>query len=114
MKDKALTIPLYDASVRVVVCKTEEEFEQAVFDAHYQEDISGMSAIMLHYPDNPLQYFIGFVRGKTSPGIISHEALHLTNRILKDVGIEYDCENDEAMCYLHGFIVDCLHKIIKK
>ena len=46
----------------------------------------------------------------TANGIIAHEALHATNRILEHVGVEPDHINDEAQAYLLSYIVDQIHE----
>lgn len=50
---------------------------------------------------------------KLSHGDIAHECKHLVNFIFMNIDIELKKENDEAECYLLGWIVDQIHSIIK-
>lgn len=46
-----------------------------------------------------------FLIEDTTPDIISHEALHLTNACLKHIGHDLDCDNDEVQCYVLDWVV---------
>lgn len=61
--------------------------------------------------------YIGFwIKDNNYPtaGTIAHEAKHLVNKIFQDIGQELDLENDEAECYLLGWIVDEIYKLKKQ
>jgi len=109
MKRKCLTIPIYDCSVDVVVTK---KFEEAVKEAGWSYDCSGVDAITLHYPDNPSNFAVLFRKGSTSPGHVAHEATHLVIKIMKAFEIKFDFDNQEPIAYLMGYVVDGLHQII--
>lgn len=47
-----------------------------------------------------------------TPGIIAHEAKHLTNHIFDIVGVDLDLYNDEPECYLLGWIVNRIHETL--
>jgi hypothetical protein len=111
MTDKTISIPIYDAALRIAVCDTYEQFEELVFETGYSEPLSGAGMIALRHEETTLFHII-INREDISVGNVAHECLHVTNKLMHHLGIEYDWHNDEAMCYLHGFLVDCVHKII--
>ena len=47
-------------------------------------------------------------------GTIAHEAFHITNFMMKRVGIKPDIENDEPQAYLLSLIVEHVYKQYKK
>jgi hypothetical protein len=49
-----------------------------------------------------------------TPGIITHEALHLTNFILNERGVLFDYENDEPHAYLLEWIIDEIFKFLSE
>lgn len=60
-------------------------------------------------------YYI-FVKEKSyfDWSVIAHEALHVTNMIMKRACIPANNDNDEAHCYLLGWIVDEIHTHISR
>jgi len=42
-------------------------------------------------------------------GTVAHEAKHIVNNLFSRVGIELDYDNDEAECYLLGWLVDVIY-----
>ena len=107
---KTLTIPIYDITVQLQVTKN---FAKAVEMAGWSGDAGG-GAIVLHYPDSPRVYTVIFQKGLASPGIIAHEAYHLTRKIMFYLDLKDDFTNQETGAYLMGFIVDLIHQAIKK
>ena len=59
------------------------------------------------------RYYLA-TKQKITSGAIAHEAKHLVNKIFKDRGIGIDIENDEAECYLLGWIVRKIHYVFYK
>lgn len=58
------------------------------------------------------KYYMCFTKELT-PEIIAHEALHVTNMIMYDRGLELDPNNDEAQAYLLGWVVQQCHNHLK-
>ena len=109
--DKTISVPIYDFLIRVVVSDNEEEFEQDVLDAGFEEDVAGAAMIVLH--SGYKVYTLVIDKNGISNGNIAHESLHIVNRIWRDIGSNWFYDDDEPQCYLIGFIVDCIHKIIE-
>ena len=105
MIDKKLSIPIYDCEVRLIVA---DDYQEAVLEAGYKEDVPPVGAIVLHYPDTPLYYVMIFHKDSISPGNIAHESLHLLHKIMRDVSIPPRLQDDEPEAYLMGFIVDLI------
>lgn len=53
-------------------------------------------------------------KADVSYGAIAHDAKHIVNEIFKDRGQELDLYNDEAECYLLGWVVNQIHININK
>lgn len=112
MIDKTLNIPIYDCEVRVQVTHSYEEFEEAVFETGFSDSVDSAGMITLRYDTHPKLFHVIINEDDISPGNIAHEALHVTNKIMSVTGVKYDDDNDEAMCYLLGFITDGITQII--
>lgn len=111
MIDETISIPIYDATLRLAICDDYEQFERTVLDTGYTDPLNGAGAITLRHEEATV-YHIIINRENISYGNIAHECMHVTDRLLHHVGVVHDWYNDEAACYLLGFIVDCVHKII--
>ena len=108
---KVLTIPVYDIKIQLQVTK---RFLEAVSEAGWDGPVCGGGAVVLHYPDSPGIYSVIFQKGCTSPGIIAHEAYHLTRKIMYYLDLEDSITNQETGAYLNGFIVDLIYQAINK
>lgn len=105
---KILTVPIYDITIQLQVTKN---FTKAVNKAGYYEPVEG-GGIVLSYPSHPHTFSVIFEKGCTSPGMIGHEAYHLTKKIMSFLDLVDTPENQETGAYLHGFIVDLIHQAI--
>jgi hypothetical protein len=61
---------------------------------------------------NKTNEYVYVQKASITYGAVAHEAKHLVNYIFSDRGIKLDVENDEAECYLLGWIVNKIHKYI--
>lgn len=59
-------------------------------------------------------HHIVLVEANTKPGFIAHEAKHVVNGIFKYIGQKLDLGNDEAECYLLGWIVEKIHQVVNE
>lgn len=121
MKIKRFVTPLYGSVFFVIIYDTDQEIKDylkrkkitlsvnpSYFDGGvFENENEGVFCLMLKsYVHKKKQY--------PTPGIIAHEAKHLVNAIFVDIGQELDLHNDEAECYLLGWIVDRVHELNKK
>lgn len=51
------------------------------------------------------------LRLDATAGTIAHEAAHYTHKLLDYVGVKHDRHNDEAECYMLGWVVEQLTSI---
>lgn len=65
----------------------------------------------LSYYHNGKHYII--LPDDVTPGLLSHEIFHLSNDILKYVGVKADYDNDEAQAYLIDYLMDKVWKKLK-
>ena len=107
---KILSIPIYDIQIQLQVTK---HFGEAVCDAGWDGPVCG-GAVVLHYPDSPGIYSVIFEKGCTTPGVIAHEAYHLTRKIMFYLDLVDTPTNQETGAYLNGFIVDLITQAINK
>jgi len=109
MITKKIRVPIYNAYILLIISKN------LVRDmAKYTDDVSsGDRALTIHF-NSPLKYVVGFERQTICHQYISHEACHVTHRIMMDTGIDHTLIADEAEAYLIGYIVNKIYKIVKK
>ena len=117
MIHKSVSIPLYHQYLQIIICDdVEKEIDQ----------------INKKYPSNISKFeFSGYAEGRGKYNLIvlnkkylkdesfavstiSHEAFHVTNFIMKRVGIHPDVNNDEAQAYLLSWIVEQVYKQFKQ
>jgi len=109
MIKETFIVPIYDCQVDVFVTKHVETVAEKV---NYNEDCSGSEGLTLSYPLNPGIYCVIFKKRTLNPGVVAHEAYHLTAKIMQTCDIKYDIDNIEPFAYLNGYLVQELHKII--
>lgn len=65
------------------------------------------NGLAMRKDDNQVGVYIMLIKhGKVRPDTIAHEALHITNYIFGDKGVEVSTGNDEYSCYLMDWIVE--------
>jgi len=104
-------IPLYRGSLLVIHTEDLKSIE-AEFDLEDTTEMDGFVFEQKDRNENPL-YVVVF-KGKPSPGVIAHESLHIVSAIYRDVHADFCLHNEEPQCYLLEWIVDQIHKTIKK
>jgi len=107
---KSFIIPIYNCQVDVIMA---DDVEEIALQAGYKEECSGYDGLTLHYPSNPSIYCVIFRNKTIDAGVIAHEALHLTSKVMLACDIKYDSDNIEPFNYLHGYIVNKIHKLLK-
>lgn len=115
MEDLIKEIPIYGGKlIFVVTDKYEEKSKKYKLDFN-ERDLNCLGLAFEDYYKDRKAYYI-FIREthKDNWGIISHEALHITNFILDYVGIPANNNNDECHCYLLGWIVQTIQKHLEK
>ena len=118
MIEKKIEIPLYYQTLHIVVTEDAEKdqkqikrifnagFERFEF-AGYAESQGKLHLIVLN-KKHMLDDFIDPI------SVITHESFHITNFIMKRIGILPDVNNDEAQAYLLSWIVEEVSKVFFK
>lgn len=73
-------------------------------------DVSNYDAFCFRHKNQ----YIGIFRKKLKTSILVHEATHLANMILTDIGHKIDGDNDEVQAYLLQWIFEQISLIYEK
>lgn len=114
MIEKIFTIPIYDCTLRVIVCKD-------VVKARVKYPIYGKFELT-NGPFSALCSCCGpnfglFFDADSAHDIntVAHEVFHLTHRMLDWTGQRFDSVNHEAAALLHGYLMktvaEALHEL---
>jgi hypothetical protein len=106
MKLKRVLIPIYNCYLTIIVTKKFNKVAK-MYDV---EDSKYAEAIVQTRERKGVREYIYIQHKKIEVDQIAHEAKHIVNRIFNDRGQILDPLNDEAECYLLGFIVGLIHK----
>lgn len=107
---KKIKVPIYGGYLVIDVGPLKETVEKYNVDV----DPSSYNALTINWIKDGVRHTAILVEKGASPGIIAHESKHTVNSIFKSVGMKLDEYNDEAECYLLGWVVNRVHEAIKK
>lgn len=109
-------IPIYETYIEVYVSDDIANTSKAAEDKYpeYLKPYKGADKCMglFRCSDETASMYWMFLKKKTSINTLVHECVHATSRILYDRGIPINYDNDETFAYLHGYIVEQIHKQI--
>lgn len=110
---KKFKTPLYGVGFTIVLYSSPEEMDKFFKDKKSPSEFNHGKYDGFVYTLNEHHYCCFYVSTKQypTPGIIAHEAKHLVNKIFVDVDQLLDRHNDEAECYLLGWIVNRVHEL---
>lgn len=117
IKTKVLTVPIYPARFTLVLWDVDTELQNKFKTFEFIPSINEFDGGVFMV-DN--EYYIALRVYKykkesyPTPGIIAHECKHAVNRIFGDIGQKLDVFNDEAECYLLGWLVNRVHEFTDK
>lgn len=117
MTERRFKTPLYGIGFTVIIYDSPEELREKFKGVEFNHDIESFDGGVFELEDHHYLVLHNYIYKKIpypTPGIIAHEAKHLVNRIFGSIGQELDLHNDEAECYLLGWIVDRVHELNKK
>ena len=109
MKKYKIYIPIYGCYLTVIITKNFDKVAKK-----YLEDSECYDAMVRTKEKNGIKEYLYVQRLGISYGDIAHEAKHIVNRIFRDRGQLLDSANDEAECYLLGYIVNEIHSKISE
>ena len=109
MIKESFIVPIYNCQVD---CFVTDDVESVATEAGFNGGCIGYEGLALSYPSNPSIYCLIFKESTLDEGVIAHEGLHLTSKIMEACDVKYDPGNMEAFCYLHGYIIKEISKIV--
>lgn len=105
---KNITVPIYDR--RVALFDSIDE-AAAFFKDRSGEDLPVYSLDGI-VGEAKGRLFIAIERKHATPNTVAHEAVHCAWAILYGAGVGVDAENDEALAYLVGWLVERWNKVM--
>lgn len=105
MKGKKIRVPIFNEVIRLYIGNVDK-----VAKAYNCGDVSEYDAFCFREKGR----YIAIFRKKLKPSIIVHEATHLANMILTDIGHKIDGDNDEVQAYLLQWIFEQISGIYEK
>ena len=111
---KTVKVPLYNGNLLVILTNSTKKLESIL--NHGKEELFAHSYFHGYRKRQSFTVVLNFdnKHSKLTHGVISHEALHISNFIFSERGIIPDFDNDEAQAYLLGWVVDEIYKFMKK
>lgn len=114
MKKYSYTIPLYYGKLDVIIA---DVFSEAVAKYNGEKDrteVDSWEAFASIWDLTKDTRFKIFIRPTANPAVIAHESAHIVNRLFKNIHIDLDYDNDEAFCYMLGWVVKQVHISLDK
>jgi len=111
MKKKKVKIPIYGGLWTIVISEGLSEVEKK-YNLSPTEGFSGL-CITRFTKKKGKEYMTAFDAEKLTPGIITHECVHLINHIFSYHGVELDVNNDEHQAYFMAWAVNQVFDLLK-
>ena len=116
-RDKKLKFPLYDSlTLQIVISDDVEKInsklgaeEERFFACVWKSDTINKNCKTIVVVFNPADK-----DNKITPGIITHEAIHIKNILFGTVGIKPDVDNDEPEAYLTEWVVNKIYSVFNQ
>ena len=111
---KTLKIPLYVGRLTIIITENLTSLIKE-YPALKEDFLKRHGAVTFWEGTN---IYSAFELRQLTPGLIAHEAKHVTNRVFINIGHYLDLENDEPECYLLSWVVnritDAHNDLLKK
>lgn len=110
MKSKRVEIPIYFGSLVMYKSNKWKKIEKK----YNLDSTQGFLAFAFSVQQkNRASQYVVCLPKKCDASVLAHEALHITNLILKERGVYVSLEEDEAQAYLLGWVIKELNKFLK-
>jgi len=96
-------LQILHGNVNIIVKKNFKSFAKK-HKLEFRSEIENFDAFVFQDDKNRLNYFICFEKKYISLSNVSHEIVHLINKIYIDHGIFHDSNNDEWTAYFSGWL----------
>ncbi|WP_137905400.1 hypothetical protein [Chryseobacterium sp. 2VB] len=113
MKKKTIKIPIYFGDFIIILDPEEWKNVNSIYQNRLQwdrpADERDEAFVFDDCHDGYSKYVVCF-RDRPKNSVITHECVHLVNKLFKDRGQKLDIENDEAQAYMTGWFFDQIEK----
>lgn len=109
MKKQTIKLPIYIGNLTFIRTKKTNKLRKK-FGDRIPKNFKDYDAFVFWESNN--EYYVVF-RKNLKGHIISHEMVHLVNRIFYDHGIDLDILNDEPQAYLHSWLFKQTQKFLR-
>ena len=104
---KETEIPIYNTKVMVIY-----EEDLSIMEAYCDDTFDNDAGVTIYFDANKL--IVGFRPSMIKQSTITHESVHLSHRIMDNVGIPASLTNDECEAYLTGFMAHMIMEMISE
>jgi hypothetical protein len=112
MQKKKIKIPIYFGDLIIIQVENSEEIEKIKKKYNIELPNSFNAFTFNIYKKRYTRYIMVFEEN-CNPRMIAHESLHVVRYIFEDRKMWFETnDNDEAQCYLLGWIVGECHKFL--
>lgn len=101
-----ISVPIFGTRFYVVKYTDKSQLSEYIGT----KDVSPLDAFVTYINEDIHVFFD--VNKTESHGIIAHEAKHIVNFIFKEINYLIDMDNDEVECYLLGWVVSEINKVL--
>lgn len=114
---KRIKVPFYSQILHIIIS---DDVEKEISEIKKKFELDAQHFNFSGYSERIGQHHLLLINNKHLKNEIDvvetvcHEAFHISNFIMKRIGIKPDVNNDEAQAYLLGWIVEQTMIVIKK
>jgi len=115
---KRISMPIYQQTLHIAIC---EDVEKEILEVRKKFYANVDNFEFSGYAEAQDKHHLILLNKKYlrydqpfAVSTIAHEAFHITNFVMKRVGIKPDVNNDEAQAYLLSWIIEEVYKFYKK
>ena len=115
MRHVNFKIDMYEQDIEVVLCEDCADFSNELTNVFYLKEIDWNFSGMI-YSDSDTRHIVMLNSKFGDEHLLStivHESFHLSNIIMRSIGIKPDLNNDEAQAYLLSYIFENIKKLLK-
>ncbi|MCE4064340.1 hypothetical protein LXM63_04485 [Chryseobacterium gleum] len=113
MKKKTIKIPIYFGDFTIILDPEEWKNVNSIYQHRLQWDRPADErdeAFVFDDCQNGYSKYVVCFKARPKNSVITHECVHLVNKLFKDRGQKLDIENDEAQAYMTGWFFDQIEK----
>lgn len=111
---KSTEVPLYRGKLVIIFTDSSEKLKKYVPD--FYGKVYGHSWLVDFHGKEAFALILNFKNPniKITPGVITHESIHIANFILNSRGVQPSFSNDEPITYLAEWVTDKVYEFMEK